>query len=126
MSKTEFKSEDLKTRVEALEEKVAINTNSLTILSPNITVGSRNGVYKRGQWMYISAVLSITGNIAQASNLFYLPYNSIGTIYFDAHIDSNNTSILLTIDGDRRTVKNELGILQNGTVLRLGVAIPCT
>lgn len=126
MSKTEFKSEDLKTRVEALEEKVAIDTNSLTILSPNITVGSRNGVYKRGQWMYISAVLSITGNIAQASNLFYLPYNSIGTIYFDAHIDSNNTSILLTIDGDRRTVKNELGILQNGTVLRLGVAIPCT
>ncbi len=113
---------ELKNRIDALEDITDNENGALTVLSPYITAGSRNNVYRKGQWMYISAVLSVTSDIAQSSSLFKLPFNSIANIYFYAATDAK-TVIPLTVLSDK-TVKNELYSIPNGTVFRIGCAIP--
>lgn len=122
MSKDRFESQETQDDIDALESVTSDSNGVLTVISPYITAGSRNNVYRKGQWMYISAVLSVTSDIAQSSSLFRLPFNSIANIYFYAATDAK-TVIPLTVLSDK-TVKNELYSIPNGTVFRIGCAIP--
>lgn len=82
----------------------------------NVTIGSKNLVYKQGIFAYICLVLTTTANISVGDNLVKLPF-SINTNQYLYARKEDGTMIVLTGNGEY--IKTEFAIA-SGTILRIG------
>ncbi len=102
----------------SLDNQLAVASGTFTAQT-NVTVGSKNAVYKQGHWVFINLVLVCGANISANSNLAQTTINLGSDIYIPTLLEPEK---MIVLKSNGNYISTDFNIA-NGSILRIGTTI---
>lgn len=102
----------------SLDNQLAVASGTFTAQT-NVTVGSKNAVYKQGHWVFINLVLVCGANISANSNLAQTSIDLGSDIYIPTLLEPEK---MIVLKSNGTYISTDFNIA-NGSILRIGTTI---